>query len=194
MPGARVKREVTMADGYIALLRGVNVGSSNRVAMADLRALMEGLGCTHVRTLLNSGNAVFSAARTTPQAAALRIEKALGSRLGVSSRVVVIGANELAEVVAGNPLASVAEDPSRLLVGILVDPADRVRLAEIVRTDWGAERIALGPARAVYMWMPGGVIKSRLNKAVGRVLKEGVTARNWATILKLKAMTEEGTP
>ena len=44
---------------HVALLRGINVGKAKRVAMADLRGLMEELGYTEVRTLLNSGNVVF---------------------------------------------------------------------------------------------------------------------------------------
>lgn len=48
---------------FVALLRGVNVGKAKRVPMAELRALLAGLGHTGVATLLNSGNAVFSAAK-----------------------------------------------------------------------------------------------------------------------------------
>jgi uncharacterized protein (DUF1697 family) len=160
--------------------------------MADLRALMEGLGYGEVRTLLNSGNIVFSAA--DGRGTATRIEKALAASLGVSARVMVISAKELAEVVAANPLVKIADNHSRLLVGILGDPADREKLVEIVKKDWGNERVALGAAggaaRAVYMWIPRGVIASEVNAAVSKALKDGVTSRNWATILKLKEMTE----
>jgi uncharacterized protein (DUF1697 family) len=204
-----------VAGRYVALLRGINVGPSKRVAMADLRALVEQLGFSEVRTLLNSGNAVFSSAKAEPREAALRIERALEAKLGVSARVMVVSAEELAEVVGANPLDKVAENPSRLLVGILGDPADREKLAEIARKDWGREKIALGAAsgaapgakgaggkgaggkgtggaaRAVYMWMPRGVIDSKLNAAVSKALGDGVTARNWSTMLKLKEMTEE---
>ena len=43
----------------VALFRGINVGRTKRIAMADLRGVLESLGYTRVRTLLNSGNAVF---------------------------------------------------------------------------------------------------------------------------------------
>lgn len=202
-----------MAGVLVALLRGINVGSAKRVAMADLRALVEGLGYRDVRTLLNSGNVVFTAlGRFPPRDAGTRIEKALEAKLGVPARVTVISAEELAEVIAANPLEKVADNPSRLLVGILGDPTDREKLAEIAAGDWGKERIALGPAgtgarteggagrpggsagaaRAVYMWMPKGVIESKLNAAVSKALKDGVTARNWATMLKLGEMAEQG--
>jgi uncharacterized protein (DUF1697 family) len=185
-------------DILVALLRGINVGPNKRVAMADLRALVEGLGAGSVRTLLNSGNVVFSAAALKPKEAAARLEKALETELGVSARVVVMTAKELAEVVEANPLVEMADNASRLLVGILADPADKEKIVPVARQDWGKERIALaaargqetGAARAVYMWMPNGVIESRLNQAVGKALGDGVTARNWATMLKLKKMAE----
>jgi len=180
---------------YVALLRGINVGTARRVAMKDLRALVEELGFRDVRTLLNSGNVVFSASKAEPKAeprqAALRIQKALEAKLRVSTPVMVISAAELAAMVAANPLGKIADDPSRLLIGVLGDPADREKLVEIAGKDWGAERIVLGRKRALYMWMPRGVIQSKLNAAVSKALKDGVTARNWSTMLKLKELTEE---
>jgi uncharacterized protein (DUF1697 family) len=192
-----------VANVQVAFLRGINVGPSKRVRMTDLRALVEELGYTHVRTTLTSGNIVFSSPRTAPSATAARIEKALQATLGVSARVIVVSAEELAEVVKANPLVEIAESSSRLLLGVLADPADREKLVEIARKDWGQERIALiaagaathaavpGASRAVYMWMPRGVIASKLNAAVSKALGEGVTARTWATMLKLLKMAEE---
>ncbi len=159
--------------------------------MAELRALVEDLGYNEVRTLLNSGNIVFSARKADPREAALRIEKALEAKLDISARVTVISAKELADVVAVNPLGKVADNPSRLLVRILGDPADRVKLAEIAKRDWEKERIELGAARALYMWMPQGVTKSKLNAAVSKSLGDRVTSRNWATMLKLRQMTDK---
>lgn len=75
--------------------------------------------------------------------------------------------------------------------GILADVKDRGKLAETSKKDWGSEKIAMRTARAVYVWMPQGVIKSKLNAAVSKALGDGVTSRNWTTMLKLKEMTEE---
>src|SRR5213593_3406061 len=99
-----------MTNRQIALLRGINVGRAKRVAMADLRALVEGLGYADVRTLLNSGNVVF-AATDGAKGAAARIEKALAAKVKVTARVTVISAEELAMAVRANPLAKVATDP-----------------------------------------------------------------------------------
>lgn len=177
-----------MGDRFVALLRGVNVGPNKRVAMADLRALVEGLGCTAVRTLQNSGNVVFSASQSGAKGIAARMEKAMETRLGVSARVIIVSSRELAEAVAAHPLREIAVNPSRLLLGFLAEPADRAKLADIVQRNWGDERIALAGVRAVFLWMPDGVIASKLNQAVSKALGDGVTARTWATILKLDKM------
>ena len=116
-----------MPSRQAALLRGINVGRANRVAMADLRSTFEGLGCVDVRTVLNSGNVVFTSKSASPTSSA-RIEKAIAARLGVSTRVTVLTAEEFAAIVAGNPLLPLASDPSRLLVAVLADPAAQVKL------------------------------------------------------------------
>ena len=72
-----------MAATHVALLRGINVGRAKRVAMADLRSLVERLGYTDVRTLLNSGNVVFTSTSARSGGAEARIEAAIAARLGV---------------------------------------------------------------------------------------------------------------
>ena len=85
-----------MTGRYVALLRGINVGRAKRVAMADLRAVVEDLGYADVRTLLNSGNVVFTAPGSSAGDAAGRIGAALEAQLGISSRIVVLAARDLA--------------------------------------------------------------------------------------------------
>jgi uncharacterized protein (DUF1697 family) len=172
-------------------LRGINVGHAKRVAMADLRALVEDLGYLEVRTLLNSGNVVFAVPRGVRGGPAARIEKAMSARLGFSARVTVLTATELAAIVHRHPLRKIAKDPSRLLVAVLADPADRARLEPLARQAWAPEALALGP-RASYLWCPRGMIESPLAKAVSRVLGDAVTTRNWATITKLNVLAGEG--
>lgn len=179
-----------MTGRRVALIRGINVGKAKRVAMAELRAMVAELGYGEVRTLLNSGNVVFTTS-AAPGEAAARIEEGLVGRLGVPARVVVLTGDEVAAIVSGNPLGGVATDPARLLVAVLADPADRRLLEPLAEQEWGAEVLALG-ARAAYLWCPEGQLASRLPEAVGRALGDGVTTRNWATLLKLHALVQEG--
>lgn len=178
-----------MPGKHVALLRGINVGRAKRVAMADLRALVESLGYRDVRTLLNSGNVVFTSARATAGDAAARLETAMTKRLGVTARVIVLGAAELATAIRGNPLLGIADDPSRLLVAVLAKPGDKRRLKTLTKEDWKPEALALG-TRVAYLWCPGGVLASPLAQAVGRALGDAVTMRNWATVTKLQALIE----
>jgi len=140
-----------------------------------------------VRTLLNSGNVVYDAPRVTPAAAAARIERALAADLGLSARVVALGAAELDAAVAVNPLADVAANPSRLLVAVPADAPARAALEPLTGQDWAPEALALG-ARVAYLWCPDGVIASKLSAAVGRLLGDAVTSRNWTTMVKLQAL------
>ena len=177
----------SVAPWQIALLRGVNTGKANRIAMADLRTLVAGLGFADARTLLNSGNVVFRAGRTAPAATAARIELALTEKLGVDCRVIVITDSQLATIVAENPLREVAKNPSRLLVAVLGDPGARAAAASLLERDWSPEALAVG-SLAAYLWVPQGVATSRLNLEVNRALRGNVTGRNWATMLKLADM------
>jgi uncharacterized protein (DUF1697 family) len=178
-----------MTGRHVALIRGINVGRAKRVAMADLRALVEGLGYRDVRTLLNSGNIVFTVPGESRAEAAPRIEKAMAARLGVSARVTVLTAAELAAAVHENPLGKLARDPSRLLVTVLSKPADRARLKSLAQQDWTPDVLAIG-RRVAYLWCAEGLLESRLAAAVGRALGDAATSRNWATMTKLKALVE----
>ncbi len=171
----------------VALLRGINVGKAKRVSMEDLRGLLSGLGYGDVRTLLNSGNAVFEDPAGAKDGAAV-IEKALQKKLGIGCRVMVVSAADLAVIVRQNPLVQVADNPSRLHVAVPRARGDLAALRPLQDQPWGEERLAVGAA-AAYLWCPRGVIESKLVKAVDRTLGDSVTMRNWATVLKLSRMT-----
>ncbi len=179
-----------MSERMVALIRGINVGRTKRVAMADLRELVAELGYSDVRTLLNSGNAVFTDPGGDPENAALRIAAAIASRCAVSARVTVLTATELAAIVRANPLLEMGDDPSRLLVAVLADSAEQTRLEPLLEREWTPECLALGD-RVAYLWCPGGVLKSRLPAEIERLVGDAVTTRNWRTITKLHALAYE---
>jgi uncharacterized protein (DUF1697 family) len=180
-----------MTGRWVALLRGINVGKAKHVAMADLQAVIEDLGYAGVRTLARSGNVVFVAPGSSAGDAAARIEAALGQQLGVTSRVTVLAAADLAAAVAANPLLGVATDPSRLLVAFPPDPVHLAKLEPLARQSWRPEALAVG-AHAAYLWCPNGVLASQALQAVGRALGDAVTTRNWTTVTKLLALAGTG--
>ncbi len=171
---------------YVALLRGINVGRAKRIAMADLRALMTGLGYHDVRTLLNSGNILFSSTEVGAGQLERKIGDAIQADLAVSTQVIVVSAAVLATIIDESPLNSVAVDSSRYLVAFTSHPANLNTAKPLLGQDWEAERLAIGKA-AAYLWCPGGVHDSKLVKAFSRAMQDIVTTRNWSTVLKLQS-------
>ncbi|HXD06243.1 MAG TPA: DUF1697 domain-containing protein [Burkholderiaceae bacterium] len=176
---------------YIALLRGINVGKAKRVAMADLRELVHGLGHSNARTLLNSGNVVFDTARAaTPARVAAALESAVESHCGFKSAVTVVSADALDAIVRGNVLAAEDRNPARMLVAFVSDAATLATTKAIAAQRWDPDEFALGP-HAAYLWCASGILDSKLAQAFARATRDGATTRNWATVLKLQAMTAE---
>ena len=170
----------------MALLRGINVGGAKRVPMADLRALIADLGFSEVKTLLNSGNALFSGQDMAPTELAVTLREAVLAKTAVDARVTVLTASQVATIVAENPFANQVEDASRLLISVLASPADRDALIELEGQDWGSESFALGTL-ASYTHSPDGVLASQTLKLIEKRLGDGVTTRNMRTFDKLVA-------
>ena len=165
---------------YVALLRGVNVGSHQRVPMAELRAALTGLGLRDVATYLASGNALFT---SELDAAALEraVHSAILERMSVGTTVLVRSAAELDAVVTANPWPERAAEEKKLhAVFLTAEPAavpDFSRFApdEVQVRD-----------RVAYVWYANGAGQSKLQLSLPGV--EG-TARNWTTVLALRDRT-----
>lgn len=175
---------------FVALLRGVNVGGAKRVPMAGFRALLATLGYAKVRTLLNSGNAVFVSNGRSTRIHATRIREAIAERLGLDVPVIVKSARDVAAIESENELAASAANPSRLLVAFTCGPQalrELAALAALVRTP---ERLQLGE-HAAYLWCPNGILGSKAADALLGKLGRAATTRNWATVLKVSALLRE---
>jgi uncharacterized protein (DUF1697 family) len=172
---------------YVALLRGVNVGGSNKVAMSDLRQVLGSLGHTDVTTYLQSGNAVFTSPRDDPAALAGEIERQIANDLGVRATVLIRSRDELAAVVDGNPFATT--DPRRLHVAFLAAAPDDGWLSAIDPSQYEPDEFRLGD-RVLYLWYPNGLSGSRLTDRFWRSLKVPATDRNWRTVTKLLSLAE----
>lgn len=176
-----------MSTRMAGLFRGVNVGGAKKLRMQELRALLEELGFADVRTLLNSGNVVFTSPDPDTDQVAAEVERAVADRLGISSRLTLLTRADIATVLDENSLPQTERNPSRLLVQVPRAAVDLAKLAPLVKSDWGEEAIAVG-SRAAYLWCPEGISKSQLVEETGRLLADGVTGRNWNTIRKIAAV------
>jgi uncharacterized protein (DUF1697 family) len=175
---------------HVALLRGINVGTAKRIAMAELRAAIASLGHDNVKTLLNSGNAVFDAPAGTPAAHAKKLHAAILDQLGVDCEVVVKTAADLAAAVAEHPLRAQADHDSKLIVMFTQDAQALAELKPLEQQDWAPEAFAVG-VHAAWLWCANGTIESRVAKAVNKILGTRGTGRNWATLCKLDALAKD---
>jgi uncharacterized protein (DUF1697 family) len=170
---------------YVALLRGINLGSRRRVAMADLRALLEGLGYDEVRTHLQSGNAVFRTGTRSAAAVKKQLEKALDDAYDFDVDVVVRSAAQLAKVVDANPFAGTATDGARYLVTFLDKAPGTTWLADLDPADYEPAQVEVRGSE-VFLWLPTGVQASRLARVVGDTKLHGTaTSRNWNVVTRL---------
>jgi uncharacterized protein (DUF1697 family) len=168
---------------YVALIRGINVGTAKRVPMADLRAALTASGLRDVATLLNSGNVVFTDPETGRDRAAV-IMAALADDCGVAAHAVVLTEKQFGSIMTNNTIVDPAHDPSRFLVTLFARKADRERFIPLAARDWAPDALQIGDA-AVYAWCEAGALDSPLAKAVARAAGKHATTRNWATMLKL---------
>ncbi len=174
----------------IALLRGINVGSHNRIAMADLRELLAGLGYDDARTLVQSGNIVLTADVSSEQLAR-KLEREIAGRFGVETPVIVRTRKELAAVVALDPLGDVADQHKLYQVSFLSAEPDPQALGKIAEVDVAPERF-VHAGREIYAWHPEGIHSSLLARLLtDKRLGVTATARNWKTTTKLLEMAEE---
>jgi uncharacterized protein (DUF1697 family) len=178
---------------FVALLRGVNVGRAKRVPMATLRDLLDDLGYADVRTLLNSGNAVFRATRGSGAAHADAIRAAIERALAFTVPVIVKSSTELAAIVEENPFVPGPADPSRLLVAFTPDRGSLAGLRPIETLVQPPESFHVG-RNAAYLHCPGGILQSKAGEALLGRAGAGATTRNWATTLKLHEMARGGDP
>jgi uncharacterized protein (DUF1697 family) len=177
---------------YIALLRGINVGGRNLIAMSDLRALCETLGFAAVHTLLQSGNLVFSSARRTSAALERLLEAETQKRFGITVDYQVRTSAELQTVIASNPFPDEAErDPSHLVVMFHKEEPSSKAVAALAAAIRGRE-VVRADGKHVYVVYPDGIGTSKLtSNLIEKTLGSRGTGRNWNTVLKLAALAAE---
>ncbi|WP_405515630.1 DUF1697 domain-containing protein [Streptomyces canus] len=180
-----------MTTTYAALLRGINVGGSRKVPMADLRTLMEDLGHGGVRSYLQSGQAVFTADHGDEETLAAELAGAIEKRFGFAVDVIVRDHAYLRAIAEACPFPAAELEARQLHVTYFSAPVDADRFAEIDQAAYLPEEFRLGD-RALYLYAPDGLGRSKLAEHLSKPrLNKGViaTSRNWNTVVKLVEMT-----
>lgn len=175
---------------YVVLLRGINLGSRNRIAMPALREALADAGFAGVRTYLQSGNVVLSS-RTKP---ADTVRRVIASEFALEIAVVTRTRAELAAIVARNPLGRIAKDPKRYQVSFLDAKPSRDVVRRIEAAADAKERVVVD-GREIYAWHPDTIARSKLSALLaGQSLGVTATARNWTTVQKLLELADAPPP
>jgi len=165
---------------YAAFLRGINVGSANRIAMPALRATAERLGYLDVRTYINSGNLLFRTSGGDDVGLSDAIHSAIRHDFGLTIDVAVRTAEELQVILDGNPYPD--GDPSRVTVAFLTGPPPpgaEQRMAAVAN-----EPYALAGTE-VWVHYTGGQATSVLAAQFSRIIGVSATVRNVRTVGKV---------
>jgi uncharacterized protein (DUF1697 family) len=167
---------------YVCLLRGVNVGGKNRLAMPTLKELFEDLGFDRVTTYIQSGNVVFSA-RDRPDAGEL--EAAIAGKFALSVQAVLRSAADLRRVVRTNPF--VHEVPESLHVGFFVERPSKALVGGLDPEAHAPDRFVVR-GDEVFLHLPSGMARTKVVGYLGRRLGAS-TIRNWNSVTALARLT-----
>jgi uncharacterized protein (DUF1697 family) len=177
---------------YISLLRGINVGGSKILSMDTLCNLYTGLGFTHVRTYLQSGNVVFVSPPENHAVLASRIEGCIEQVCGFRATLFVRHADDFQRIIADNPFTEQArKDPSRLHVSFLGHAPVEVAWSKLDIPTGIPDKFARGD-RVIYLYCPNGSAKSKISTSyLEKVLGVPITDRNWNTVTALHKIAAE---
>jgi uncharacterized protein (DUF1697 family) len=192
-----MRQDAAMAT-HIALLRGINVGGRNKVSMADLRAVVAGLGHTEVATYIQSGNVLFTSGEADTEALAAALEEAIAGNLGVKPAVVVLSRDDLARAVRDNPYP---DEPNPKMVHAVffrgtvpVGAAEAIEAGQRRAAERGSGKdTAQVAGGTLYLHTPDGFGRSEL--ALFLLVRSASpvaagTARNWSTVTKLLSLCD----
>jgi uncharacterized protein (DUF1697 family) len=171
---------------YVAFLRGINLGSTNKISMPRLRELTEGLGYTDVVTYINTGNLILTA---TDPAATIeqRLAEAIADELGLKVDVAVRTPARLATIVAENPFPD--GDPSYVTVAFLTRaaPAEAKRKLAEVATE---KEPYVFSGQEVYVHYTEGQGRSKLSARFSDIIGVSATVRNLRTVTKVLELAQ----
>lgn len=169
----------------MALLRGVNVGGKSTVSMAALAETFRGLGFGDVRTYINSGNVIFSAAATPGASLTARIERAIERDIGLPVTVLVLDDAALRSIVAAIPSTWVTDATVRTDILFLWPDVDEPALLERIPRNPEVDEVRYTPGALIWRIDRVNASRSRETRLVGSALYKRMTIRNANTARKL---------
>ena len=177
---------------YIALLRGINVGGSNKLKLEKIKTFFESLGFTGVSIYIQSGNIIFQSPKSGADGLVMMIEGKIKKAFTMDVSVLVRTKDELGQIIDRNPfLPSRADQVDKLHVTFLSDLPDKnaIDTLGIAKGDDEDFKII---GREIYLFCPNSYGRTRLtNNAFEAKLSVRATTRNWKTVNALYEMARK---
>lgn len=176
---------------YIGVLRAINLGSHNKIAMSDLKAMLERLGFDEPRTLLLSGNIVFKSDSSSAAMLEQQLERASTNHLQVTTDYFVRSSKEWRAIVEANPFMKEAKrDPAKVIMMCLREAPTPAQVKALQASIAGPEIVKASGKHAYFIY-PDGQGRSKLTiQKIEKALGTRGTARNWNTVLKLAELSQ----
>ena len=168
----------------------MNVGGTNSLPTKDFVRLLESLAFTNIQTYIQTGNAVFRAAKADAARLPARIQTRIQRDLGFAPEVIVLRLDELEKAVTANPYPAADSNPKSLHLTFLAAPPKSPDLAALEKLRRDEEQFS-HKGKVFYFYAPDGFARSRAFQRVERSLGVAGTARNWRTVRKLLEMARE---
>jgi uncharacterized protein (DUF1697 family) len=165
---------------YAAFLRGV---SPMNATMPALKAAFEAAGFTDVKTVLSSGNVVFTAPRAAESSLERKAEAAMAKRLGRDFLTIVRPIDVLRELLESDPYEPFAVPPKAKRVVTFLREPPSAKLSLPIEVD-GARILAADGREVFTAYLPspkGAVFMQLIEKTLGK----DVTTRTWDTVAKV---------
>lgn len=173
---------------YIALLRGINVGGHNKIKMADLKSLLEGMGLQKVKTYIQSGNVLFESNVEEDQLR-LQLEGEIQKTFGFPVPVILRTAEEYERIIRECPYSTEAlkEGESVQIAFLGGEPSqDGINHLHNFKSN-NDECKVIG--KDVYLYFRQSIRDSKLATQLPK-LGVPATVRNWNTVMKLDTMVK----
>ena len=180
-------------ETFAALLRGINIGGNNVIAMKDLKLAFEELKLSDVKTYIASGNVLFCSAEKDKTKLTRRIEKKLLESFKSNLRLTLVSFGEYKKIIEKAPPGFGEEKETyRYDVWFLFDGLDAKEVLQAIKPKEGVDTIAAGPGVVYVSRLVSMAGKSRLVRVNQMPMYQNITVRSWNTARKLLELMESG--
>jgi len=172
---------------YIAFLRGINLGSTHKVPMRDLKESFESIGFTNVKTSLNSGNVIF----TADEADVSHVQNIIGNHLektfGFPINTLIRTQKEVQEMVEENPFKNITMTAQTRLYVTFLSESSKSALKIPYESPEKNFRILRVSNNAIFsvLLLSGKYNTTDAMNIIGKEFGKNVTTRNWNTVVKM---------